>query len=189
MKNLRWSNASTEQLLKRLGPIPAQCGLKRLFGGVRVSDYADLIPGPHAKKVLNSYTCAVLSVGVSLLLCGLPDGQRFELVFEQQDIYMNHANIALATLLNDPNPHMRTKGGDSKLAAWSFAPSASTILLDQVDYLCYAFLQRYRDADSRKARWCAPILDSATETIGRLMTRDEIREAVAREPFPGSNLV
>jgi hypothetical protein len=118
-ENLRWSKPSTEQLLRRLGAIPAQCGLKRLFGGIRVSDYADLIPKPRAKKVLNGNACAVLSVGISLLLCDIPDGQRFQLVFEQQDVYINHANIALATLLNDPNPLMQTKGGDSKLAEWT----------------------------------------------------------------------
>ncbi len=85
MKSLRWSSSATETLLKRLGPIPAQSGLKRLFGGVRVSDYADLVPGPQEARVLNGYACSVLSVAVSLLLCNVPKGERFELIFEQQD--------------------------------------------------------------------------------------------------------
>ena len=84
MNSLRWSNHSTERLLKRLGPIPVECGLKRLIGGVRVSDYEDLVVGPKAKAAMKGYACSVLSVGVSLLLCDVPDGERFELVFEQQ---------------------------------------------------------------------------------------------------------
>jgi hypothetical protein len=188
MNNIRWTR-STEKLLARLGPIPAQAGLKRLIGGVRVSDYEDLIPGARAQKVVNGYICALISTAVSLLLCNVPDGERFELVFEQQDRYAVMGHIALAGLMNDPDPHLRTKEGQSKLARWTYVPKDSTMLLDQADFLCYALLQRLRDRSSQRANWCAPVLDSDTETIGRIMTRDEIRDAVKREPFPGSNLL
>lgn len=189
MHTLRWSSTSTEKLLSRLGHVPAECGLKRPIGGVRVCDYEDLIPGPRAKRVINGYACALLSVAVSLLLCSVPDDERFELILEQQDRYSTHAHIALSSVTQDPNPLLRTKNGESKLAKWSFAPSGSTTLFDQADYLCYALLQKQRDSTSRKARWCAPILESEIETIGRIMTREEIREAVLHEPYPGSNLV
>jgi len=186
MQALRWSSDSTQRLLARLGSVPSDCGLKRLFGGVRVSDYEDLIPGSRAKKVINGYACAVLSVATSLLLCDVPDGERFELIFERQDRYWTYAQVVLSTISQDPNPKLRTKNGESKLAKWSSAQSG--MRFDQADYLCYALLQRQRDQGSRKAAWCSPILESGSE-IGQIMTRDAIREAVLHEPYPGSNKV
>jgi hypothetical protein len=140
MRELRWSKPSTQGLLARLGAVPAAAGLKRLFGGVRVSDYQDLLPGEHAKKVVNGYTCALFATAVSLVLGGVPDGECFELVLEQQDIYEFNAHLALNSLISDPNPLLRTKEGLPKLARWAFAPSSSTVLFDQADYLCYALL-------------------------------------------------
>ncbi len=186
MNSLRWSNHSTERLLKRLGPIPVECGLKRLIGGVRVSDYEDLVVGPKAKAAMKGYACSVLSVGVSLLLCDVPDGERFELVFEQQDRYITHAAVALSTLSNDPNPLLRTKDGQSKLAKWSFA--SSTMIFDQADFLCYALFHALKDPTSQKAKWCKPILEGG-QTIGHIMSKEEIREAVMNEPYPGYNLI
>ena len=73
MQNLRWSPNSTEKLLARLGPIPAACGLKRLVGGVRVADYEDLIPGPRARRMVTGYACALMAIGVSLMIGFISD--------------------------------------------------------------------------------------------------------------------
>jgi hypothetical protein len=189
MRRLQWASTSTQRLLARLGPIPAACGLNRLVGGVRIADYEDLIPGPRAKKALSGYACALLSVGVTLLLGSIPDGEQYELILERQEIYAAQAHIVFSTLAQDPNPIFRTKDGRLKLAKWSFAPSTSTVLFDQADYLCYALAQKHKAPQSRKAHWTAPILESSADTIGRIMTRDEIREAVLHEPYPGSNKV
>lgn len=187
MRDLRWSKDSTRTLLARLGPIPAECGLKRLIGGVRVADYEDLIPGPRAKKALTGYACAALSIGVTLIIGSIPENERYELVFERQDRYSLQAHIALGTLAKNPNPLYRNKNGQFKIAKWSFAPSGSTLLFDQADYLCYALTQKYKAPRSKKALWSAPILESNADTVGRIMTKEEIREAVMHEPYPGSN--
>lgn len=189
LRDLRWSSDSTRKLLANLGPIPAECGLKRLVGGVRVADYDDLIPGPKAKKAVTGYACAVLAVGVTLLIGSIPEGEQYELFFERQDRYSLQGRIALETLSEDPNPTFRNKHGQLKIANWSYAPSESTMLFDQADYLCYALAQKHKAPGSQRALWTASILDSNTDTIGRIMTRDEIREAVMHEPFPGSNKV
>ncbi len=189
MQTLRWSSNSTEKLLGRLGNIPAECGLKRLIGGVRVADYEDLIPGPLAQKTITGYACALLAIGVTLMLGSIPDSERYEIILEQQDRYSVQGHFVFDTLTKDPNPLFRNKNGQLKIAKWSYAPSESTMLFDQADYLCYALAQKHKTPDSRKARWCAPILESSADTIGRIMTRDEIREAVMHEPYPGSNKV
>jgi hypothetical protein len=188
MRDLRWSSDSTKKLLANLGPIPAECGLKRLVGGVRVADYEDLIPGPKAQKALSGYACAVLALGVWLMLGSIPDAEQYELFFERQDRYSLQGNIALETLAQNPNPQFRNKNGQLKIAKWSYAPE-STMLFDQADYLCYALGQKYKAPQSQRALWTASILESNTETIGRIMPRESIREAVMHEPFPGSNRV
>jgi hypothetical protein len=176
-------------LLARLGPIPAENGLKRVIGGVRVADYEELIPGPKAKKALTGYACAVLSIGVTLMIGSIPEGERYDIILEQQDRYALQAQVALETLAKNPNPLYRNKNGLFKIAKWSFLPSRSTMLFDQADYLCYALAQKYKAPGSQKARWTAPILESNTDTIGRIMSREEIREAVMYEPYPGSNKI
>jgi hypothetical protein len=189
MQNLRWSSDGTERLLARLGPIPAECGLKRLIGGVRVSDYEDLIPGSRAKKTVTGYAAALMAIGVTLMLGSIPSAEQYELVLEQQDRYSIQGHFVFNTLLQDPNPQFRNANGLPKIGKWSYVPSESTMLFDQADYLCYALAQKHKAPQSRKARWCSPILESDTETIGKIMTRDEIREAVMHEPYPGSNAV
>jgi hypothetical protein len=187
LRDLRWSSDSTKKLLASLGPIPAGCGLKRLVGGVCVADYDDLIPGPKAQKAVTGYACAVLAIGVTLMISSIPESEQYELIFERQDRYSLQAHIALDTLANNPDPLFRNKNGQSKIARWSFAPSGSTMLFDQADYLCYALAQKHKAPQSKRALWTAPILESHTDTIGRIMTREEIREAVMHEPYPGSN--
>ena len=189
MRDLRWSSNGTKKLLARLGPIPAQCGLKRLVGGVRVADYEDLIPGPKAQKALTGYACAVLAIGVTLVIGSIPEGEQYDLVFERQDRYFVQARIALETLAKNPNPLYRNKNGQFKISNWSQASKESTALFDQADYLCYAFAHRHKAPQSQRALWTTSILESNTDTIGRIMTRDEIREAVMHEPFAGSNKV
>jgi hypothetical protein len=175
LQSLRWNTPRTEELLSRLGPIPARCGLKRLVGGVRVSDYDDLLLGTREKKTVTGYACALLAVTTTLMIGSLPPAERYEIILEQQDRYALQAQAALMTL--DQNPNYRASDGRSKLAKWSFASSSSTMLFDQADYLCYALTHRLKDPQSRKARWCSSVLEGG-ETIGRIMTRDEIREAV-----------
>jgi hypothetical protein len=63
------------------------------------------------------------------------------------------------------------------------------MLFDQADFLCYALAQKHKDPQSRKSLWSSPILESGGDTIGRIMTKKEIREAIINEPYPGSNKI
>jgi hypothetical protein len=119
----------------------------------------------------------------------IPESEQYELVFERQDRYSIQAHIALDTLANNPNPLFRNKNGQLKIAKWSFASSESTMLFDQADYLCYALAQKHKAPHSKRSLWTSSILESHTDTIGRIMTREEIREAVMHEPCPGSNYI
>lgn len=184
MQSLRWTTDRTEKLLARLGPVPAAWGLTRLVGGVRVSDYDDLLPGPLDKKMLAGYACALLAMITALMLHDIPQGERYEITLEQQDRYALHAQAAFMTVGQNPNPSYRNSDGQLKLAKWGFMPSESTMLFDQADYLCYALANQHKDPESRKARWSAPILETDVEIIGRIMTRDEIREAVISQNYP-----
>jgi len=176
IKDLRFSKERDKELLARLGPIPTRCGLKRLIGGARVSDYEDLIPDP-LRKLMGGYIAA-LFVSVLNLLLSLPEDERVELVFEQQDRFETYARIALSAIANLPVPRTKGKDGSSKLAKWRFVPKDRTIQLDQADYLCYAQLQRLRNPSSKKAQWCSPIIDATGETIGGMLSRDNVRKAV-----------
>ena len=54
MSKLRgWSKPHTGRLLERLGTIPKQFSLQPAMGGVRVSDYEDLIDGTPWEKLGN----------------------------------------------------------------------------------------------------------------------------------------
>jgi uncharacterized protein DUF3800 len=174
MKKLRWDKDNTRILLARLGPIPTQCGLTRVLGGVKVSDYEDLLIGTDAEKLLKGYYNALYAVVVNILRW-IPKDETLELVFEQQEEYERNVHLILLTL--PPQAFLTTSDGKPKLAKWSFVPKDSTILLQQADYLAYGLLQLYRDKNSRKTQWCKPILGDF-EGIGEIMKRDQIRWAV-----------
>ena len=176
MKDLRWDKPYTQKLLARLGAIPDFARLKRIVGGVRVSDYEDLVTGTRVEKLLKGYVAA-LFVAVTAALLVLPENERLEIVLEEQREYEKRVGLALSAIATLPDGRMYTRDGKSKLARWVFVPHERTVLLDQADYLCYAMLQRYREETSEKARWCAPILGDG-KNIGRMFTREETRKSI-----------
>jgi hypothetical protein len=60
MRELRWNSESTKRLLARLGPIPHDCGLKGMLGGVRFQDYEDLVSGQREEKLLKGYLAVLI---------------------------------------------------------------------------------------------------------------------------------
>lgn len=176
MKGLRWDKRYTQSLLARLGPIPERSGLKRIVGGVRVSDYEDLVVGTRVEKLLKGYIAA-LFVAVTACLLVLPEDERMEIVFEEQNEYQARVGVALSAIAAQPDERMYTKTGETKLARWMFIAHDKAIFLDQADYLCYAMLQKFREETSEKARWCAPILGDG-KNIGRMLTREEARKSI-----------
>ncbi|MFZ0635981.1 MAG: hypothetical protein WA755_01560 [Candidatus Acidiferrales bacterium] len=150
--------------------------MKRIVGGVRVSDYEDLVVGTRVEKLLKGYIAA-LFVAVTACLLVLPEDERMEIVFEEQNEYQARVGVALSAIAAQPDERMYTKTGETKLARWMFIAHDKAIFLDQADYLCYAMLQKFREETSEKARWCAPILGDG-KNIGRMLTREEARKSI-----------
>ena len=77
MRSLRWKHRRTKDLLAALGPLPAHCKLQRIAGGVRVSDYADLIhAGTMHEKASKGYVLCLLALMVQVLRQGREIGSR-----------------------------------------------------------------------------------------------------------------
>src|SRR5208282_5208121 len=139
LTKLRWNQDRTRQLLARLGPIPEACGLQAMLGGVRFGDYEDLVSGTREAKTLKGYMSCLMPM-VLQTLKGLPENERIELVFEQQDEYEPFVNMALPFFsVRDPYaPWIFTGDGKPKLAKWGFVPKGSTLMTDPADYLAFA---------------------------------------------------
>jgi hypothetical protein len=172
LSSLRWANLRTKKLLAALGPIPSECGLVRVLGGVRVSDYADLIEGPRDKKALAGYYFALNGL-VAQLIRWIPDNERVELVFENQDRYRD----AAGRVMNDIAAMLVNSRGLRKLAKWSFVPKGSTMLLEQADYFANALGHLYRDEDSKKVQWTSSILGDMRGIVA-ISSRKQIRYVV-----------
>jgi hypothetical protein len=157
MNELRWTNRRTQKLLSELGCIPQRCGLMRVVGGVRVSDYEDLVNGTEIENLFKGYIPALLSA-VTYLLLSTPKSERIEVVLEHQKEYSTNANHALAALSDQKDKRFLLADGTHRLARWAFVAKENEPLFDQADYLAYAVLQYCRDWTSIKAQWCAPIL-------------------------------
>jgi hypothetical protein len=170
LSRLRWSNPRTKELLARLGPLPAECGLTRVLGGVKVSDYEDLIRGDLQARALKGYYFA-LTLLVTKVAVWLENHERVEFVFEDQRRYRDVANLVMGHIATD----FTNKDGIPTIAKWSFVPKGSTLLLEQADYLANALAQLYRDQRSVKCLWTRPILGDMTG-IGGILNRKEIRE-------------
>ncbi len=181
MNELRWNYPRIKKLLDRLGPIPGKCKLTPVVGGVRVSDYEDLIAGTIDEKLMKGYIACLMPL-VFQLLRVVPSDDRVDLIFEEQKEYEPYANLALSaliSLMNESIPWGRGRDGLPKLSKWSFVPKDSTILTQPADYFAYALLQAYRDKNSKKTKWCQSILESGGgEGIGAILKRQTIRRII-----------
>jgi hypothetical protein len=186
MNELRWKSDRTRELLARLGPVPDNCGLTAVVGGVRVSDYEDLLRGTPAKRLLKGYVACIYPLVVNILR-SLPDTERLTIVFEQQHEYQPFAECALAAIVslrNQKPDWFLTRDGLPKLASWAFVPKNSTTLTQPADYFVYALRQLYHDRHSKKTEWCRPILKSGNgQGIGAVMTRKQIRQTIVELPY------
>lgn len=175
MGDLRWSKAQTEGLLKRLGPIPAKCSLEAVMGGVRVSDYEDLIDGSPWEKLAKGYFLALYPLVIQLLRW-VPMNERIELIFDKQEQYepIAHFIFNVAAKL----PEFVGIDGRPKLAKWSYIPRNDTMLTQPADYYAFALAHYLKGKDEKKIKWCMPILESNPEPIGNIYTRDQIRKNI-----------
>jgi hypothetical protein len=179
MTDLRWNKEHTKQLLARLGPIPEGSGLTPILGGVRYGDYEDLVTGTPASKLLKGWLACLFTVVLDTLRV-IPDGERLELVFEEQKQYQRYAHYILSVIAShDPwkGTQWQDAHGKSKIAKWSFVRKGTTIMTDPADYLAFALREIWTDQKSKKSLWTAPILESG-HGIGKILKRDQIRPMI-----------
>jgi hypothetical protein len=172
MKSLRWKKDRVRQLLERLGPIPHKCGLRALVGGVRISDYHDLVAGTKAEKLTKGYQFCVMTV-MDALAKNLPNDETVKLIFETQDQYEVQARNIF-----ENNKHHVTTFGEAKFSSIDFIPKDSTSLTQPADYLAFAILQDYRDPKSTRARWCAPIRQITQPAWGMVPDQEGLRAVI-----------
>ena len=186
MRSLRWKHRRTKKLLEALGPLPAKCGLQRIMGGIKVSEYADLIgTGPMNEQALKGYVLALLGM-IYQVLRHLPKGERLEIVFEQQKQYQPLAQELLSMVAIEDHALDENRHRGSELRKVKLVPKDSTILTQPADYMAYAVLQHYRDSSSQRAQWCKSILRSGDGTaIGDVISRQRIRKYIARAQLDG----
>jgi hypothetical protein len=180
MTDLRWNRDRTKQLLSRLGPIPEDCGLTPILGGVRYGDYEDLVTGTPAAKLLKGWLTCLFTIVLDTLRV-IPEGERLELVFEEQLEYQTYAHHILSVIAShDPwkGTEWRDKQGKSKIAKWGFVPKGTTIMTDPADYLAFALREIWTDQKSKKSVWCAPILKSGSG-VGKILKRGQIRSMIS----------
>lgn len=180
MAELRFKKDHERKLLGRLAPIPVGSGLEPVCGGIRVSDYESLLPDSAIVRKLH---CGYISALFPLLigvLTHVPENERLELIFEQQDVYSGITDLVLDAVSNSSLPMCRTIDGRSKLAKWGYVPKGSTLLTDPADFFAFSLLQYYRDPNSLKSQWCRPLLDSvdSVKHIGHIYSPDEAKREV-----------
>ena len=184
MCELRWTakkNYRVRKLLEELGPIPRECGLMPVFGGVNVSDYADMISGTLVTKAHKGYVLALYHM-VPQILASLRGEERVKLVFEENEQYLPFLQLthvvcnALAKVVD--NRIFRTPSGLPRLASTEFIAKDSSLLTQPADYLAFALLQLCRDPRSQKTRWCAPIIGDGWG-IGKFASREELRKGIS----------
>lgn len=177
MSRLRWGHPrKVEKLLRRLGPIPHECGLEPLLGGVRVSDYEDLVKGTIDEQLMAGYIAALYPLVIQMLKV-VPADERVEIVFESQDRYAPLVELMLRNLAKTRDSQFLTSDGLPKLASWRFVPKSSTVLTQPADFFAYGVTQIYRDDKSEKSRLCMPIFPAGnhSEAVGKVMPRKQIR--------------
>jgi hypothetical protein len=185
MNSLRWNDKRAERrikpLLERLAPIPEECGLTPIVGGIRYRDYEDMLIGTPWQKVMAGYMHCIFAVVIQTLRV-IPSDERIEFVFEAQGVYEPYVNAAFKKSLAVPDhPCKATSDGRPKVAKWSFVPKDATILTDAADYLAFALHATWTDKESRKAQWCEPLLrscDHSNRGVGSIMNRRIVREVV-----------
>jgi hypothetical protein len=175
LKSLRgWNDNRNEAPLRDLGLIPARSGLALFYAAVKFSDYSDLVAGTTTELVAQGYLVSLFTV-VSMIILGLPEGERLEVIWEQLPAYsgVRDSMFSLAAKM----PDWQMSDGTPKLAKWS--SMAKSTILEPSDYASYALLQKFRDPNSKKSAFCAPIL-SGRRQFGWRLTREQIREGLTK---------
>lgn len=162
MVRIDFEKIRDKELLERLGPIPEECGLKRVWGSVNVSDYFDLVEGTIGELHAHGYCLALVPLIISIR-DKVANGERFELIFEEQTALGFYRDKMLEMIASTfpPHPHYQPRKGRQQkiqLAGWSSKPKGSICLFEPADYLCYHLAHRETEPDSVRTKWSQPIM-------------------------------
>ena len=155
MKDLRWGGQHSENrvkpLLERLGPIPYECGLIPVYGGVRVNDYYDLMANEtiFKQKVMGYIVC--LAAAFTLLMETVAGHESIKIVCEAQHEFEVGAKrlFRIYRYLAGQNP--------SRPYLSSIEYVEKNALLEPADYLAFALGKHFNENGSKKDLWCRPI--------------------------------
>jgi hypothetical protein len=155
MNDLRWGGIYAERrvkrLLEKLGPIPYECGLIPVYGGVRVSDYYDLMADEtiFKQKVMGYMVC--LGAAFTLLMETVPGHESIKIVCEAQEEYEVGAKRLFKIF-----HHL---AGQNPLHPYlsSIEYVEKNTLLEPVDYLAFALGKHFNEPGGKKDLWCRPI--------------------------------
>ncbi len=153
MRKLRWNSKEerVKELLAKLGPIPYECGLIPVYGGVRVNDYIDLIRNDTAlEQSLKGYLLCLASV-FCVLIETLQGHEKIKIVCEAQTEYemgaKRYFSIYQQIAGEDPrNPY---------LTSIEFADKCTRF--EPADFLAFALNKNLSQPGCKKDLLCRPI--------------------------------
>jgi hypothetical protein len=169
LKTLFRKPERSRKLLTQLGMLPEKHRLLPLLSGVRADDYWDIVQGTTIEKFAKAYCVALYPIVLDALIF-IPDTERVEFVMETQIEYQPYADRIFNAVAEYSEPRLKTEGGKSKLANWSYVPKASSILTQPADYLAFAALQHYRDPNGAKWDICRAIVEPYLANVPDLLS-------------------
>lgn len=182
VSELKFKFQSERKLLARLGPIPEECGLKRVSGSVNVADYYDLVKGTVAELHAHGYSLALAPLQLAIE-AAIPKDECYELIFEEQTALGFYRDKMLGLLVNISSRHPAVKSGEKKvqLVSWKTMTKRQTCLFEPADYLCYHIAHQAADPGSVRSDWTRPIMGNGDISI-RHLTREFARHLFSIAP-------
>jgi hypothetical protein len=174
----KFKSKSEKDLLERLGPVPASCGLQPVSGSVNVADYADLVEGSVADVHAHGYTMAMVPL-ILAIRGAIPPDETFEIVFEEQTalgLYREKA-LQMISRIMDRNQDKRKK----QLVGWHTLTKNQSRMFEPADYLCHHLAHKSSNPFSRRAVWTNPIVGNGHVHIQHL-TKEWCRELFSISP-------
>src|SRR5580698_10378185 len=81
MNQLKFKRIAEKEMLARAAPVPRNCGLTPILGGIRNRDYKDLVEGTLEERPLCGYALCVYAMVYNALRV-IPVYERLEVVLE-----------------------------------------------------------------------------------------------------------
>ena len=182
LKKFRFERDSEKRLLEHLGPIPEECGLKRVSGSVNVADYHNLVAGTVAELHSQGYAVALVPL-VLAIRDAIHSDERFEFIFEEQTAlgFYRDKLLSLISYMLSIDPALKDGVQKSQLVSWRTVTKGSTRLCEPADYLCYHLAHKSAEPDSVRTKWTAPITGNGKICI-RHLTREKVRDLFSIAP-------